>query len=438
MFFHARQVLLFALTSTWAVRLLSHFSSRLAEKRTKKRLNGNRKKSRASFVYSLYMSMLAFAYCVPSTLVDSIRDVKQRSIAFRDVFGVSLWLLGFIMETVSDSQLKKFRNKMSNNKRIFKGGLWKLMRHPNVIGNVISIWGLFILSSSTILNKEWYSIIAPLFLTAMQLFVTGIPLLEQKMEHKEWIDGEFELYKKMTGKYLPITEMWQNWEMTEREQDQIQQYPEEHSNNRFLLNRNSDNERRSDLNEERWLQTHYSQRDQGNDSRQFGQILSRSVAPSSSLMKSRAYPTHLYFREDEDESEDEREEKDNYGYRRSADYAKNARKSQKAEQSEDKSRQSRSQRRSSPNHRPSVIERSPKNDRKSVEHQTHPSHKATDSSNKASSAAAQYATSSLLIPMKLRSNRVIHADNDTAEMMAKHIDRPRLSSRYAREEGAGI
>ena len=63
-------------------------------------------------------------------------------------------------------------------------GPWKWSRHPNYFGEIMLWWGIFIMSTSILTDGEWASIVSPLFIMAILLFLSGIPLLEQKADQR--------------------------------------------------------------------------------------------------------------------------------------------------------------------------------------------------------------------------------------------------------------
>jgi steroid 5-alpha reductase family enzyme len=75
--------------------------------------------------------------------------------------------------------------------------LWLYSRHPNYFGEVLLWWGIWLFSYSS--PYFLVSIIGPLTISILILFVSGIPLLEKKMKKHP----DFLLYKKRTSVFFP-------------------------------------------------------------------------------------------------------------------------------------------------------------------------------------------------------------------------------------------
>jgi steroid 5-alpha reductase family enzyme len=112
--------------------------------------------------------------------------------------GVSVWLLGYYFEAVGDWQLRKHLADPKNRGKIMTKGLWKYTRHPNYFGEATQWWGIWIIALSVPFG--WASITGPLIITALLLFITGVPLTEKRFEGREgWAS-----YKKRTSVFLPL------------------------------------------------------------------------------------------------------------------------------------------------------------------------------------------------------------------------------------------
>lgn len=77
---------------------------------------------------------------LPVTILNSPNVTKFPQPAFgtgRDIAGVILFVIGFLMESVSDIQKYQFRSKPENKGKVCDVGLFVLTRHPNYFGEII-------------------------------------------------------------------------------------------------------------------------------------------------------------------------------------------------------------------------------------------------------------------------------------------------------------
>ena len=93
-----------------------------------------------------------------------------------DAIGVALFLLGLVIETLSDRQLARFKADPGNRGRVMKQGLWRYSRHPNYFGEFCVWWGLWLVALAA---GAWWTIVSPLLMTVLLLKVSGVTLLEK-------------------------------------------------------------------------------------------------------------------------------------------------------------------------------------------------------------------------------------------------------------------
>lgn len=98
------------------------------------------------------------------------------------LIALSFWILGFALETIADWQLSNFM-KIGRVKAICKEGLWKYSRHPNFLGEILQWWSIFLIAC--FLDFGYVFIFAPMLLTYLIVFVSGIAPIETKMKEKE-------------------------------------------------------------------------------------------------------------------------------------------------------------------------------------------------------------------------------------------------------------
>ncbi|KAH7830109.1 putative FKBP-type peptidyl-prolyl cis-trans isomerase [Monocercomonoides exilis] len=205
--FNARQISLYLYTFISALRLMAHLTARLVYDKTDRRLDNVRGCKWRRLAFFTGMSMLAFAFTAPSSVVCSIRPAVQPRFNATDVFGAIVWWMGLIVETTSDLLLLRFRHSANNRGQIYNHWLWRFMRHPNYIGNLHQVWGNFILSASALKGSEWSLIVAPIFFTAMMLFGSGIPAAEWATRKRFGNNVDFRNYVANAGMYLPFIAM---------------------------------------------------------------------------------------------------------------------------------------------------------------------------------------------------------------------------------------
>lgn len=68
-----------------------------------------------------------------------------------DYVGIAIWVIGFVIEALSDYQLEVFiarKLRGEEKTRFIKTGLWRYSRHPNYFGEVVCWWGIFFIACS--------------------------------------------------------------------------------------------------------------------------------------------------------------------------------------------------------------------------------------------------------------------------------------------------
>lgn len=187
------------LVSIWGLRLAGHIFLRNRKKTEDSRYATWRNQwgkwflVRSYFQVYLLQGFLLFLIVLP---VLSLQKNSTGSWQVLDIIAIIVWITGFLFEFFGDLQLKFFVNDPKNKGKILQTGLWKYTRHPNYFGEVMLWWGIWIFSVST---SPWWIVIGPLTITFLILRVSGIPLLEKKMN----LNSEFILYKQRTNKFFP-------------------------------------------------------------------------------------------------------------------------------------------------------------------------------------------------------------------------------------------
>ena len=127
-----------------------------------------------------------------------------RGFGILEIVGFLVWILGFYFENTGDKQLKQFIANPLNKGKLLDKGLWQYSRHPNYFGEVTQWWGIFLIALS--IPNSFFTIIGPITITILILFVSGIPLLERKYAGRP----DFEKYKKKTSMFIPLPPKHEN------------------------------------------------------------------------------------------------------------------------------------------------------------------------------------------------------------------------------------
>jgi steroid 5-alpha reductase family enzyme len=196
-----RSVLVCVLVSIWGLRLAWHIHSRNHGKAEDYRYLAWRKEWGKWFYLRSYLQiyllqgLLLFLIAMP---IMAINKNYGPPLNWLDFVGLAVWILGFYFEARGDSELARFAKNPANKGKIIQSGLWAYTRHPNYFGEVTLWWGIFIVSLGG--TSIIYTLVSPLIITILILFVSGIPMLEKKYSGNK----EFEEYKKRTSIFFPF------------------------------------------------------------------------------------------------------------------------------------------------------------------------------------------------------------------------------------------
>lgn len=195
-----RGLIVTLLVTIWGIRLSYHIFLRNKNKPEDYRYQAWRNECSYFYLRSylqIYLLQGLFLYLIALPFL-FINKSATAGISILDVAGVVVWIIGFYFESKGDSELKQFILNPENKGKIMNQGLWKYSRHPNYFGEVTQWWGIFIFALS--LPGGILTMIGPLTITVLILFVSGIPLLEKKREGR----ADWEEYKRKTSIFFPL------------------------------------------------------------------------------------------------------------------------------------------------------------------------------------------------------------------------------------------
>ncbi len=197
---NSRRLLVSGLILIWAARLSFYIFRRNRKHGEDFRYAAWRARWGRTFVLRSYIQifMLQGFFLVliafPALLLARRPDAAWSAL---DAAGLSVWIAGFLFETVGDAQLTLFKRDAANRGRIMTGGLWAYTRHPNYFGEALMWWGIFLISSAV--PGGWPGLIGPLTITLLLRFVSGVPLLEKRYAGR----ADFAAYARKVNAFLP-------------------------------------------------------------------------------------------------------------------------------------------------------------------------------------------------------------------------------------------
>eukprot|EP00047_Mylnosiga_fluctuans_P002047 m.222944 g.222944 ORF g.222944 m.222944 type:complete len:341 (-) comp10852_c0_seq1:146-1168(-) len=126
-------------------------------------------------------------------------------LGMQDTVGLAVYTLGLSIEVLADTQKTAFHADPANKNKFISLGLWSLSRHPNYFGEIMLWTGISISAASAFHTAGmWASLLSPVFVAALLIFVSGIPLLERAADKRWGDDPEYKAYKARTPVLIPF------------------------------------------------------------------------------------------------------------------------------------------------------------------------------------------------------------------------------------------
>ena len=172
----------------WSLRLGTFLFLRIKKAGKDRRFN-EIKKSFSWFFMTFSLSGMWVTICSICALTGIANGIIFSSTT---IIGIIIFIIGFTIEIIADSQKTKFRAMDDNKDKFISIGLWKYSRHPNYLGEIILWLGISFISFSSLEGLQYITLISPIFTYLLLVKVSGINLLEKSGE-KKW--GHLDSYK---------------------------------------------------------------------------------------------------------------------------------------------------------------------------------------------------------------------------------------------------
>ncbi|MBA3721344.1 MAG: DUF1295 domain-containing protein [Parachlamydiaceae bacterium] len=181
-----RKMLVMILVAVWASRLVIHLINRFRISQDDPRytqllgeqgsfLTGIANYNFKVLCLFLFQGLLVTVLSIPFAIMN---ENAMFFFETTEVFGILIWMVGFIGETIADFQLMQFKKNPANLTNVLQEGLWKYSRHPNYFFEWIIWIGYCVMAFSS--SWGFLAIISPIMILYLLFKVSGIPLAEQE------------------------------------------------------------------------------------------------------------------------------------------------------------------------------------------------------------------------------------------------------------------
>tara|TARA_B100001123_G_scaffold439234_1_gene575693 strand:- start:572 stop:1444 length:873 start_codon:yes stop_codon:yes gene_type:complete len=200
-FNNLRQWVVLILILIWALRLGSFLFLRIKKAGEDSRFTTIKKDFSVFFLtWNLQGLWVLFTLFGALTILTSN---KNSNFGIFDIVGVLIWVIGFVIEVVSDRQKSEFKNNKSNAGLFIRSGLWKYSRHPNYFGEILIWIGISVIGIPIYSGLGWVGLISPFFVFIMLYYISGVRLLEKQANERWGNNNEYLLYKLKTPVLFP-------------------------------------------------------------------------------------------------------------------------------------------------------------------------------------------------------------------------------------------
>ena len=197
-----RSIVLFSLIIIWALRLGLFLFFRVKAKGFDNRFTSIKTDFiNLFFVWNL-QGMWILITISPALI--GLLSIEKASMGILGYIGVSVWIIGFLIEIIADYQKIIFKSKKENKMKFINSGLWGWSRHPNYFGEIMIWFGITIIAIPVLIGWQFMSLLSPIFVSILLIKISGIPILE-KNNHERWgNDSVYLNYLKTTPVLVPI------------------------------------------------------------------------------------------------------------------------------------------------------------------------------------------------------------------------------------------
>ena len=194
-----RLILVLACVTIWALRLFIYLTQRNWGSHEDARYvlirNNNQPHFWFKSLYIIFGLQALLAWVISVSLHAAITNITPLN-ALDDI-GLTLFILGFVWESLADMQLSRFKANPSNKGKVLNTGVWRYSRHPNYFGEACIWWAFYLFALA---GGAWWAIISPVLMTLLLLKISGVSLLESTIVERRPAYAE---YIRTTNAFFP-------------------------------------------------------------------------------------------------------------------------------------------------------------------------------------------------------------------------------------------
>ena len=189
-------LIIVACVALWAIRLGSFLFMRIHKAGEDRRFRTIKPNfTRFLMTWTLQGMWVSMCLLCVLTALSSYSGVIMNSIFF---IGLIVFILGLSIEIIADYQKTVFRRNIENKDKFITTGLWSLSRHPNYFGEILLWTGVAVMSISSLQGLQFITLISPIFVYILLVYISGIRILEDQAKKKWGHLDSFKEYLKNT------------------------------------------------------------------------------------------------------------------------------------------------------------------------------------------------------------------------------------------------
>jgi len=197
-----RELLISALVAIWSLRLSAFLFLRIHHAGKDGRFD-KLKTSPIRFMVPWTLQALWVFLTLNAVLVINTQSGEAPPLGVWDGIGLALWVVGFSVEVIADSQKTAFNAKPENAGKWIDEGLWSRSRHPNYLGEILLWTGIAIFGVACFDGLEMVAWISPIFVYLLLTKVSGVPILDRRALENWGEDPDYQRYRENTPVLFP-------------------------------------------------------------------------------------------------------------------------------------------------------------------------------------------------------------------------------------------